>query len=80
MKFLVSSKENFSNTATSIIIQEGAQTILHTELFGGCKIRIGNKQGGGLKPGINEVSSTVSNELWRQKGCYDTWNGQPFTI
>ncbi len=35
MKFLVSSKENFSNTATSIIIQEGAQTILHTELFGG---------------------------------------------
>jgi hypothetical protein len=45
----------------------------------GCKIRIGNKPGGGLKSGINEVSSTVSKPLWRQEGCYDTWNGQPFT-
>ena len=25
-----------------------------------CKIRVGNKQGYGLKSGINEVSSTVS--------------------
>lgn len=44
-----------------------------------CKIRVGNKQGYGLKSGINEVSSTVSKELWRQRGCSDTWNDQPFT-
>jgi hypothetical protein len=45
-----------------------------------CKIRIGKKQGGGLKSGINEVSSTVSKELWRQRGCSATWNDQPFTF
>ena len=45
-----------------------------------CKIRIGNKQGGGLKSGSNEVSSTVSKELWRQRGCSDIWNDQPFTF
>src|SRR5438105_11932498 len=44
-----------------------------------CKIRVGNKQGYGLKSGINEVSSTVSKYLWRQRGCSDTWNDQPFT-
>src|SRR5258708_24407895 len=33
-----------------------------------CKLRIGKKQGGGLKSGINEVSSTVSKQLWRQGG------------
>ncbi len=45
-----------------------------------CKIRLGNKPGGGLKCGINEVSSTVSKELWRQRGCSDIWNDQPFTF
>src|SRR6266568_2197276 len=45
-----------------------------------CKIRIGNKEGGGLKSGINEVSSTVSKPLWRQRGCSDIWNDQPFTF
>jgi len=45
-----------------------------------CKIRIRSKQGGGLKSGINEVSSTVSKQLWRQRGCSDIWNDQPFTF
>jgi hypothetical protein len=45
-----------------------------------CKIREEDRHCSGLKSGINEVSSTVSNELWRQKGCYVTWNGQRFTI
>src|SRR2546421_9749606 len=44
-----------------------------------CKIRVGNKQGYGLKSGINDVSSTVRKYLWRQRGCSDTWNEQPFT-
>ncbi len=44
-----------------------------------CKIRIGNKQGSGLKSGINEVSSTGTKYLWRQRGCSDTWTDQPFT-
>jgi hypothetical protein len=34
MKFLVSPKANFSNTTTSIIIQDGADTISHLELPG----------------------------------------------
>ena len=34
MKFLVSSKENISSTAVSIIIQDGAETIFHIELPG----------------------------------------------
>ncbi len=45
-----------------------------------CKIRMGNKQGDGLKSGITEVSSTVSKQLWRQRGCSDIWNDQPFTF
>src|SRR6266566_9510718 len=44
-----------------------------------CKIRLGIQHGSGLKSGINEVYSTVSKQLWRQRGCYVTWNGQPFT-
>ncbi len=44
-----------------------------------CKIRLRLQYGCGLKSGINEVSSTVSKNLWRQRGCYDTWNDQPFT-
>jgi len=35
MKFLVSSKENFSRSTVAIIIQDGADTIFHTELPGG---------------------------------------------
>ncbi len=34
MKFLASPKENFSSTAVSIIIQDGAETIFHVELPG----------------------------------------------
>src|SRR6266704_551335 len=35
MKFLVSPKENFSNTTISIKIQDSAETIFHIELPGG---------------------------------------------
>jgi len=35
MKFLVSPKENFSNTTISIKIQDSAETIFHLELPGG---------------------------------------------
>ena len=35
MKFLVNPKENFSSTAVSIIIQDGAETIFHIEVPGG---------------------------------------------
>src|SRR5258708_8368156 len=35
MNFLVSSKENFSRSTVAIIIQDGADTIFHTELPGG---------------------------------------------
>src|SRR6266704_454457 len=44
-----------------------------------CKIREGTQQECGLKSSITEVYSTVSKTLWRQRGCYVTWNGQPFT-
>jgi hypothetical protein len=44
-----------------------------------CKIRVGNKQEYGLKSGINDVSSTGRKQLWRQRGCSDIWNDQPFT-
>src|SRR6266567_4052778 len=37
------------------------------------------QQESGLKCGITEVCSTVSTVLWRQRGCYGIWNGQPFT-
>jgi len=35
MRFLVSPKENSSSTTVSIIIQDGAETILHMQLLGG---------------------------------------------
>ena len=41
-----------------------------------CKIREETQQESGLKSSITEVCSTVSNELWRQKGCYVIWNVQ----
>jgi YaaC-like protein len=44
-----------------------------------CKIREETQQESGLKSSITEVYSTVLNSLWRQRGCYATWNGQPFT-
>jgi transposase len=44
-----------------------------------CKIRVETQQESGLKYSITEVYSTVSQTLWRQRGCYVTWNGQPFT-
>src|SRR6266702_713899 len=45
-----------------------------------CKIRIKDQQNPCLKYGITEVSSTGRIVLWRQRGCYDTWNDQPFTF
>ncbi len=45
-----------------------------------CKIRGKDQQNSGLKRGINQVSSTGVKELWRQRGCSDTWNDQPFTF
>jgi len=45
----------------------------------GCKIRRETQQKSGLKCSITEVYSTVSHELWRQRGCYGIWNGQRFT-
>ena len=45
-----------------------------------CKIREETQQESSLKCSITEVHSTVSNELWRQRGCYDIWNDQRFTI
>ena len=45
-----------------------------------CKIREETQQESGLKCSITEVYSTVSNILWRQRGCYDIWNDQRFTI
>jgi len=50
-----------------------------TLLAGVCKIRVETQQESGLKSSITEVYSTVSKTLWRQRGCYVTWNGQPFT-
>jgi len=47
--------------------------------FFSCKIREETQQESGLKCSITEVYSTVSHELWRQRGCYVIWNGQPFT-
>ncbi len=44
-----------------------------------CKIREETQQESGLKSGITEVCSTVSNVLWRQRGCYVIWNDQRFT-
>jgi hypothetical protein len=44
-----------------------------------CKIREETQQESGLKTSITEVYSTVLNSLWRQRGCYVIWNGQPFT-
>ena len=58
----------------------GSEWVLFEQSSHMCKIRIGNKLGGGLKSGSNEVSSTVSNTLWRQRGCSDIWNDQPFTF
>jgi TnpA family transposase len=44
-----------------------------------CKIQEETQQESGLKSSITEVYSTVSKTLWRQRGCYVIWNGQPFT-
>ena len=45
-----------------------------------CKIREETQQESGLKGSITEVYATVSNRLWRQRGCYVIWNDQRFTI
>src|SRR6266568_4178764 len=50
------------------------------EILHECKIRGKDQQNSGLKRGINQVSSTGVKELWRQRGCSDTWNDQPFTF
>jgi hypothetical protein len=44
-----------------------------------CKIREETQQESGFKSSITEVYSTVLNSLWRQRGCYVPWNGQPCT-
>src|SRR5260370_34796412 len=50
-------------------------------LSGSRKVRQSQEtqQESGLKCSITEVYSTVSKSLWRQRGCYVTWNGQRFT-